>query len=82
MAVLIGLLILSVLLYIFHSLFQYARLRHFKGPRTAGFSNIWLLRCVTSGLMHRHFLEVNHKYGVYCLCFDESKSRTECMAQK
>ena len=82
MAILIGLLFLSVLLYIFHSVFQYARLRHFKGPRTVGFSNIWLLRCVTSGMMHSRFLEVNHKYGVYRLCFFQSKSRTESMAQK
>ncbi|MCJ1269296.1 hypothetical protein MMC22_009187 [Lobaria immixta] len=58
-----GFLVLSVLLYIVHCLIQYVRLRQFKGPQTVGFSKIWLLRSVTSGMMHHHFLQVNRKYG-------------------
>lgn len=62
-----GFLVLSFLLYIVHCLIQYVRLRQFKGPQTVGFSKIWLLRSVTSGMMHHRFLQVNRKYGMHSL---------------
>ena len=42
---------------------QYARLKHFKGPATTGFSRLWLLRVLRGGNMHNVFQDVNVKYG-------------------
>lgn len=64
-----GLLLLCVLLYIVHCIFSYRKLRKFKGPRTVGYSKIWLLRCVTSGKMHHKFIEISRKYGKHLLNF-------------
>jgi hypothetical protein len=56
-------IILVVLAYIVHCFVQNARLRHFKGPSTTGFSKLWLLHALRSGNMHVDFQKVNQKYG-------------------
>lgn len=70
-----SILVILALLYLVHGLLQHVRLRHFKGPRTVEFSKIWLLRCVTSGMMHHRFLEVSQYFGMYYLFVNESRSR-------
>nr|XP_036584608.1 cytochrome p450 [Colletotrichum truncatum]KAF6794126.1 cytochrome p450 [Colletotrichum truncatum] len=42
---------------------QYVRLRHIRGPPSAGFSQWWLLQAVYSGNMHLKFYEANQQYG-------------------
>ncbi|KAH9212789.1 pisatin demethylase [Leptodontidium sp. 2 PMI_412] len=39
------------------------RLRHFKGPFPATFSNIWQVRALLNGQMNFEVLEANRKYG-------------------
>lgn len=46
---------------------QYYRLRHIKGPASAGFSRWWLLSHVTGGRMHLDLYDVCHRYGMSCL---------------
>jgi hypothetical protein len=53
----------AIVAYIVHCFVQNARLRHFKGPPTTGFSKLWLLRAITKGNMHIDFQKVNQKYG-------------------
>ncbi|GKT45204.1 cytochrome P450 monooxygenase lolP1 [Colletotrichum spaethianum] len=42
---------------------QYLRLRHIKGPPTAGFSKWWLVRAVGGGRTHLDFYEACQQYG-------------------
>ncbi|OHE95151.1 cytochrome P450 [Colletotrichum orchidophilum] len=42
---------------------QYLRLRHIKGPPSAGFSKWWLVRAVGGGRTHLDFYEACEKYG-------------------
>ncbi|KAK2020401.1 cytochrome P450 [Colletotrichum zoysiae] len=42
---------------------QYLRLRHIKGPISAGFSTWWLVRTVYSGSSHLEFHKASKKYG-------------------
>ncbi|KAH6648403.1 pisatin demethylase [Truncatella angustata] len=42
---------------------QYWRLRHFKGPRTAGFLWWWHAKACLSGQAHQHYGDANEKYG-------------------
>lgn len=51
-------------LYLVQSFRSWYRLRHFKGPRFAAFSRLWLARHVAGGTMHLDFQEVNEKYGM------------------
>lgn len=44
------------------------RLRHFKGPRIAALTRLWLARKVAGGTMHLDFHEVNEKYGASPRC--------------
>jgi len=39
------------------------RLRMFKGPWLAGFSQFWLFLTTTSGELHLRLYDVNKKYG-------------------
>ena len=59
-----SLLVLAIVGYTIHCLAQYAPLRHFKGPRTWGFSKLSLLKVMRSGRMHLSFTEANQKHGM------------------
>lgn len=50
-------------LYAVRTLQQYWALSEFKGPWSAGFSRLWLLKANGSGKMNLAFTEVNDKYG-------------------
>ena len=63
------LLALAVVGYIVHCFTQHARLCQFKGPRTVGFSKLWLLKVMRSGTMHHYFTEANKKYGTLMALF-------------
>jgi hypothetical protein len=43
------------------------RLRHFKGPLSAKFSKLWLLRHVLTGRLHLDLAEVTDRYGASAL---------------
>ena len=59
-----SLLVLAIVGYSIHCIAQYAPLRQFKGPRTSGFSKLWLLKVMRSGRMHLSFTEANKKHGM------------------
>jgi hypothetical protein len=63
MLILLFLSSLCVVVFVAQTIGAWYRLRHFKGPFPATFSNIWLLRAVLNGRMHWDILEVNRKYG-------------------
>lgn len=56
--------LIFVVWYIVSTIRQYLRLRHFNGPTIAGFSQIWLIRCVGGGRTHLDLHEVCQKYGM------------------
>lgn len=43
--------------------YQYLRLKHVPGPKSAGFSRWWFLRATLSGRTHLDLYEVCEKYG-------------------
>lgn len=57
------LLLLLVLTSIVQRIRAWYRLRHFKGPLSAAFSRLWLIRHSTGGRLHLDFAEVTEKYG-------------------
>ncbi|WQF85885.1 Putative cytochrome P450 [Colletotrichum destructivum] len=42
---------------------QYTRLRHIRGPPSAGLSKLWLIRAIGGGRAHLDFYEACEKYG-------------------
>ncbi|GKU10634.1 unnamed protein product [Fusarium langsethiae] len=58
---LVGFLVIAV--YVVTTLRQWTRLRHFKGPAFAGFSQLWLISCVGGGRTHLDLWEACKKYG-------------------
>ena len=58
--------ILFVVGYVVSTLYQWARLRHFKGPAFAGFSQLWLISTVGGGRTHLDLWEACKKYGKSC----------------
>ncbi|OHW98813.1 cytochrome P450 [Colletotrichum incanum] len=58
---------IAVLAFIAYSIVsivrQYLRLRHIRGPPSAGFSKWWLVRAVGSGRTHLDFYEACEEYG-------------------
>lgn len=42
---------------------SYRRLRQFKGPPGAAFSNFWHTKAFLSGRCHEHYAEASEKYG-------------------
>ncbi|KAH7304718.1 cytochrome P450 [Stachybotrys elegans] len=50
-------------LYLLRSLWSYLRLRRFKGPLAAGFTNLLHSRAMISGRCHEWYAEMNAKYG-------------------
>lgn len=53
-----------VAIEIVRTLRSWSRLRHIGGPRLAGFSNLWMVRAVTSGRSHWILKETTDKYGM------------------
>lgn len=49
--------------YVVLTIRQWARLRHFKGPALAGFSQLWLISRVGGGRTHLDLWEACKKYG-------------------
>ncbi|KAK1958644.1 hypothetical protein LY78DRAFT_663341 [Colletotrichum sublineola] len=47
---------------------QYVRLRHIKGPLSAGFAKWWLVCTVRGGNSHVKFYEAHKKYGMFVIC--------------
>lgn len=64
-AVLIGAAgLLFITWYVVSTIRQYLRLRHIKGPLVAGFTQVWLIRCVGGGRTHLDLWEACQKYGM------------------
>ena len=56
--------LVTVVLVVVSRLFrQWYRLRHIKGPLSAAFSDIWMLRSAFGGNMWRDFGEICDEYG-------------------
>ena len=62
---LVFLSLLWAVVFVAQTIAAWYRLRHFKGPFPATFSNIWQLRAVLNGRMHFDVLEANRKYGMF-----------------
>lgn len=62
---LISFILLWAVVFVAQTVGAWYRLRHFKGPFPAAFSNIWMMRAVMNGGMHWDFLEANRKYGMF-----------------
>lgn len=65
-AALIGVVI--IVGYVVSTIRQWARLRHFKGPAIASFSQLWLISRVGGGRTHLDLWEACKKYGEYNKC--------------
>lgn len=62
----LGLAMLAV--YLASKVRTYRRLRHFKGPFSTGFSDLWHARLIVNHKNHRGYKDVLDKYGAL-LCF-------------
>jgi hypothetical protein len=60
----LGVLLLGVLTLVVQTIRSWYRLRHFKGPTLAAFSDLWLIRHVPRGTIHLDLFEVTEKYGL------------------
>lgn len=64
-AVLVGAAgLLFITWYLVSTIRQYLRLRHIKGPLVAGFTQVWLIRCVGGGRTHLDLWGACQKYGM------------------
>ena len=59
---LLGFIIIASVV-IFQRLLGYWRLRQFRGPLSAKFSDYWLMRATLSGNLHSALADVHEKYG-------------------
>jgi hypothetical protein len=59
----LALFLFAVLSIIAQYIRSWYRLRHFKGPTLATFSDWWLIRSVTGGKAHLDFFDITEKYG-------------------
>ena len=50
--------------YLTHSYLAYARLRHFPGPKLAGWTRIPLILWHMGGRVHLKFQEISETYGI------------------
>lgn len=57
----LGLAVLAV--YLASKVRTYWRLRHFKGPFSTGFSDLWHARLIVSHKNHQGYKDVLDKYG-------------------
>ncbi|OCL05628.1 cytochrome P450 [Glonium stellatum] len=55
--------VLALLAYAVRLYAQYFRLSDFKGPRTTGFSSLWLINAVRGQQTHLAYASVNEKFG-------------------
>lgn len=55
--------IVAALAYVARLYSQYARLAAFRGPRTTGFSSLWILRAIHRQKTNLEYRDVNAKYG-------------------
>lgn len=55
---------LVVVIYLTHSYFVYARLRHFPGPKLARWTRIPFILWHTSSQVHLKFQDVSETYGI------------------
>lgn len=53
--------------YLTHSYLAYARLRHFPGPKLAGWTRIPFILWHMSGQVHLKFQEISETYGIIAL---------------
>lgn len=49
--------------YLISTTRAYFKLREFKGPRVAAFSNLWYIRAAVSGKPHLYLADVCTQYG-------------------
>ncbi len=54
---------LGLIWYIFNTVRAYLRLRHFKGPAIAGFSNLWVFWSTLRGELNERTAEILKKNG-------------------
>lgn len=58
--------LLCVVVFAVQTIVTWYRLRQFKGPFPATFSNLWLVRALLNGRMNFDMLEASRKYGSFC----------------
>ncbi|KAE9370992.1 cytochrome P450 [Stipitochalara longipes BDJ] len=56
-------LVFGLIWYIFNTVRSYLRLRHFKGPAIAGFSNAWVFSCTLRGNLNERTAEILKENG-------------------
>lgn len=67
-------------LVVFRTVRRYYALSDFDGPRSVGFSRLWLLWANGSGKMHLVFTEVNDKFGMqYSILLVHTRFRKTCV---
>lgn len=57
--------IIILICYVVSTIRQWARLRHFRGPAIAGFTQLWLISKVGGGRTHLDLWEACKKYGQF-----------------
>jgi hypothetical protein len=60
----VDILLLAVLVVLLQTFLSWYRLRAFKGPFLATFSDLWLIRQSALGRVHMDFFDVTEKYGM------------------
>jgi len=58
-----ALLAIVLLYYLIQTTRSYLRLKQFRGPWLASFSNLWYIRAANSTKSHLYFQDVCEKYG-------------------
>jgi hypothetical protein len=58
-------LVLGLLAFIITTTRSYLRLKAFKGPRIAGFSNVWVFSCTLRGNLNEKTAELLKKDGTF-----------------
>ena len=61
--------VLALVAYAVRLYGQYSRLKDFKGPRTTGFSSLWLINAVKGHKTHLAYASVNERFGKLLLCY-------------
>lgn len=62
--------VLALVAYAVRLYGQYSRLKDFKGPRTTGFSSLWLINAVKGQKTHLAYASVNERFGkLLHLCY-------------
>ena len=61
---------------------SYWRLRHFKGPRLAAFSQLWYIRAAISEKAHLYLSDVCTEYGAYFRALISARSMTDATSAR